>query len=370
MSLRRKALYLVGALAAAAAVGVATTVIGVETVCVADVPTPLVTSDFGITDAGYTRAQGDSFLTFPEWYIVHAYSDLADVTRQASESEFRYLSSVTGFWRSLCRATRQAAASGPASSDQKLTNYIIGFSFSTEMAIQGGYEKTIGALSKATTDGSKTAEDLFNLALLKDYSAFLYQTPWYRYPFWTKLEQFWSETPFVPSLRAVERRVSLSLQYAGRAAYAAVIGYAAGYDPADLTIRSVVTGLSTAELAAIPGVTVVREVREVRNTKGQPGVLVQTERYAKFDAFVKELGRHPGAALGEAAGNHRILVTIVVPSGDGRLAAFDGLPIFSVPIQSLPGARRIGVDVPVRSLVQDVVRFETAGYTFEHAYDY
>ncbi|MGC2781598.1 MAG: hypothetical protein WA418_38775, partial [Bradyrhizobium sp.] len=108
----------------------------------------------------------------------------------------------------------------------------------------------------------------------------------------------------------------------------------------------------------------------VTNASGAQGVLVETERYAKFDAFAKELGRHAGAALGEVAGNQRILVTIAVPPGDGRLAAFDGLPIFSVPIQSRPGARRIGVDVPVRSLVQDLARFEAAGYTFEHAYDY
>ncbi|MGJ5023852.1 hypothetical protein ACQR18_19870 [Bradyrhizobium oligotrophicum] len=367
MSLRRKALYLLGVVLAATAIGIATTVISVETVCVADVPTPVVTSDFGITDPAYARSQGDSFLTFPEWYIVHAYADLAAVTGQASESDFHYLSSVSGFWRSLCRATRQAAGSGPATSEQKLTNYIIGFSFTAEMALQGAYEKSIGAISWETTDGVKTAEDVFNLALLKDYAAFLYQTPWYRYPFVAKLDQFWRETPFVPSFRAVERRVSLSLQYAGRAAYAAVIGYAAGYDPAVLAIQSVVTGLPAAELAVMPGVKVIREVTDA---KGMKGVLVETERYAKFDAFAKELGRHDGAGLGEVAGNHRILVTIMVPPGDGRLAAFDGLPIFSVPIQSRPGARRIGVDVPVRSLVQDIGRFEAAGYTFEHAYDY
>ncbi|CCD86384.1 conserved protein of unknown function [Bradyrhizobium sp. ORS 285] len=367
MSLRRKILYFAGAVVVAAAIGITTTVITVETVCSADVPTPVVTSQFGITDPGYARSQGDSFLTFPEWYIVHAYSDLAGVTGQKSESDFHYLSSIAGFWRSLCRATRQADGSGPATSDQKLTNYIIGFSFTAEMALQGGYEKTVGALTEETTDGVKTAEDAFNLALLKDYAAFLYQTPWYRYPFWAKLEQFWRDTPFVPSLRSVERRLSLSLQYAGRAAYAAVIGYAAGYDPAILTIQSVVTGLPAADLAAIPGVKVIREVTDA---KGVRGVLVQTERYARFDAFVKELGRHPGAALAEVAGNHRILVTIVVPPGDGRLAAFEGLPIFSVPIQSRPGARRIGVDVPIRSLVQDITRFEAAGYDFEHAYDY
>ncbi|MGJ5175816.1 hypothetical protein ACQR16_17835 [Bradyrhizobium oligotrophicum] len=367
MSLRRKIFYLAGAVVVAAALGITATVISVEAVCTADVPTPSVTSAFGITDPGYARSQGDSFLTFPEWYIVHAYSDLAGVTARGSESDFRYLSSIAGFWRSLCRATRQAAGSGPATQDQKLTNYIIGFSFTAEMALQGAYEKSIGAITAETTDGVKTAEDAFNLALLKDYAAFLYQTPWYRYPFTAKLEQFWRETPFVPSVRAVERRGSLSLQYAGRAAYAAVIGYAAGYDPAILTIQSVVTGVAATELGAIPG---VRVIREVTDAKGGKGVLVQTERYAKFDAFARELGRHAGAALAEVAGNHRILVTIVVPPGDRRLAAFDGLPIFSIPIQSRPGARRIGVDVPVRSLVQDIARFETAGYTFEHAYDY
>jgi hypothetical protein len=363
----RKFVIAAGILVAAAGAGAALTVAEVETSCVADLPSTSAHSDFAINDDGYARAQGDSFLTFPEWYIVHAYNDLAGVAERRSESDFRYLSSIRGFWSSLCRATRQASAAGPASSDQKLTNYIIGFSFTVEMLLQGAYERSIGALSQQTTGGVKTAEDAFNLALLKDYGAFLYQTPWYQYPFGTKLKQFWQETPFTPSVRAVERRIGLSLQYGARAAYAALIGYAAGYDPAVLTIESVVAGLSPAELAALPGVKVIREVSDAH---GAQAVLVETERYAKFDAFVKELGRHPGASLREVAGNHRILVTIVVPKSDAKLAAFDGIPIFTLPIQSLPGSRRIGVDVPVQALVEDCIRFDAAGYTFEHAYDY
>ena len=71
------------------------------------------------------------------------------------------------------------------------------------------------------------------------------------------------------------------------------------------------------------------------------------------------------------AGNHRILVTIVAPEdGDERLAAADGVAIFYLPIQSPPGSRRIGIDMPIRLLVQDVKGFEAAGYSFEHAYDY
>jgi hypothetical protein len=141
----------------------------------------------------------------------------------------------------------------------------------------------------------------------------------------------------------------------------------AGYDPADLTIRSVVGGVAAAELATIRG---VKAIRDVTDANGARGVLVETARYAAFDAFVRELGRHPGAALREIAGNHRILVTIIVRDGDMKLAASDGVTIFRLPIQSAPGSKRIGIDMPVRALVENVKRFEAAHDRFEHAYDY
>ena len=367
MSALRKALYALGAFAAVAAIGIGGTILRFEKVCVADKPPPAVASSFGITDPGYQRAQGDSFLTFPEWYIVHAYNDLTGVTAQSSESDFHYLASIRGFWSSLCSATQRASTTGPATADQKATNYIIGFSFTAEMGLMGLYEKTLGALTEWTAGGKKTAEDEFNLALLKEYSAFLYQTPWYQFPFGEKLRQFWRETPFTPSIRAIERRGSLSTQYAGRWAYAALMRFIAGYDPADLAIRSVVGGSPPTELAAMKGVTVIRGVDD----KGEHGVLVETARYAEFDAFVRELGRHPPASLLEVAGNHRILVTVIAPEGrDAPLAAAGGEIIFSLPIQSSPGSRRIGIDMPVRSLVSGVTGFEATGLKFEHAYDY
>jgi hypothetical protein len=364
----RRTRYAAGVLAVIGCVGVAATVVGVEKSCVSHQPTPAVRSDFAITDAGYARFQGDSFLTFPEWYIVHAYNDLAGVTAQSSESGFDYLASIRGFWTGLCGATRQASVSGAASADQKLTNYIIGFSFTVEMGLMGAYERTIGALTEWTTGGRKTAEDEFNLTLLKEYGAFLYQTPWFRFPFGAKLRQFWRETPFVLSVRAVERRGSLSLQYAARYAYAALMRFVAGYDPADLTIRSVVGGLAPSDLATMSGVKVIREVTDA---SGVRGVLVETARYAAFDAFVRELGQHPNASLLEIAGNHYILVTVIAPEGAiAKLATADSVAIFQLPIQSSPGSRRIGIDVPVRSLVQDVKGFEAAGSRFEHVYDY
>jgi hypothetical protein len=367
MSALRKSLYAVGAFIAVAAIGIGGTIFRFEKTCVADKPAPAVTSSFGIADPFYQRAQGDSFLTFPEWYIVHAYNDLTAVTAQSSESGFHYLASIGGFWSSLCSATQRASLSGPATADQKATNYIIGFSFTAEMASMGLYERTMGALTEWIAGGRKTPEDEFNLALLKEYSAFLYQTPWYQFPFGEKFVAFWRETPFTPSIRAIERRGSLSTQYVGRWAYAALMRFIAGYDPADLTIRSVVGGSTPTDLAAMKGVKVIREV----DNRGEHGVLVETARYAEFDAFVRELGRHPPASLLEVAGNQRILVTVIAPDGsDTALAAAGGDIIFRLPIQSSPGSRRVGIDMPIRSLVNGVAGFEAAGLKFEHAYDY
>ena len=86
MKLLRKMLFTAVALTILAAIGILATVARVEKYCVAAGPPAVVTSDFGIDDDGYARAQGDSFLTFPEWYIVHAYSDLAGMAEGASES--------------------------------------------------------------------------------------------------------------------------------------------------------------------------------------------------------------------------------------------------------------------------------------------
>jgi hypothetical protein len=72
-----------------------------------------------VQDPGYQRAEGDSYLTYPEWYIVHAYADLAGVTRASSESDYRYGSAIKNFWSSMCRATETARKIGTVTADQR-----------------------------------------------------------------------------------------------------------------------------------------------------------------------------------------------------------------------------------------------------------
>lgn len=326
---------------------------------------PVASAGFGVDDPKYARAEGDTFLTYPEWYIVYAYSDLAGVTRTSSESSFDYFRSVRGFWSSLCEARRASSSARPATQDQMVTNYIIGSSFMAEMAVQGLYERTIGALTVAWRGSVRTKEDEFNQALLDDYAKFLEQTPWYRYPFADKLSALWHDVPFEPSIRAVERRLSLSLQYGIKSVYAKAIGALAGLSPADLEIGSVVMAPSAQALPADAG---IRTVREVRSTDGRQGILMITPRYQEFTGIIRTIGAK-GLSFAEIAGNSRILTTVLVPPGN--LPTVNGAKrIFETDVQSMPGWRRVGYDTEVTAVAALPATVETRGARFEHAYDY
>ena len=320
-------------------------------------------SSFAITDANYRRAEGDSYLTYPEWYIVHAYADLAGVTRQSSESSFDYLSSIMGFWRSLCRATKAAGNVGPVTADQKATNYIIGLSFSGEMTIIGAYERTIGAATAWARGSRRTAEDEFALTVADDYAAFLQQTPWYRYPFFPTLTRFWRETPFGDGnvLRSAERRLALTLEYGGKGLYAIPIGALAGASPADLTIKSVVSRLDSDDLAAD------QRIKKLRDLDDQK-TLIETPRYQEFTDIVRRLGAR-GRSVYEIAGNRHILTTILAPD-TATIITPRAKPLFVIPLQSRPGWRRIGLDTDVWALADQIGFVEKQGAEFEHAYDY
>jgi len=324
---------------------------------------PSEISAFAIPDDGYRRAEGDSYLTYPEWYIVHAYTDLAGMTRQASESAFDYLAGIFGFWTSLCHATIAAGRIGEATVDQKTTNYIIGLSFTAEMALIGLYERTIGAATAWARGAQRTAEDEFALAVADDYAAFLQQTPWYRYPFWSQMQRFWLETPWGRGnlLRGVERRFALSLEFGAKGLYAVAIGYLAGYSHADISIKTVVAHMSPADIASDTRIKLIRQI-------GGDATLIETPRYQEYTDILRLLGAR-GLEVLEIAGNRRILATVLAPV-DTRLSTPGASTLFVIQIQSRPGWQRLGLDVEVTSLTHLIGEVEKQGAEFEHAYDY
>jgi hypothetical protein len=314
-----------------------------------------------ILEPAYRRNEINTYLTYPEWSIVHAYEDFAGVVRATGESHFSYFASIRGYWSNLCAMTSHASARGNIDSDVKAMLYIIGLSFAAEMGVKGAYELTIGRVSEAIRGAEHTPEDRFALAVAEHYATFLQQTPWYAYPFAATLRRFWSEVPWGEGnlLRKMERRFSLTLEYGVKALYARAIGALAGIAPASLRIRSVVRGLDDSDLVADARIQLIE-------ARADGTSVIETPRYRELTEILGGLASR-GRDVVEIAGNDDIFVTLLMPPGAQRA---QGEVLITVPNQSRPGWRRDGLAIKVGVLAQLIRNLHASGAKFEHAYDY
>ena len=231
------------------------------------------------------------------------------------------------------------------------------------MAIKGAWERPIGAVAVLTRRTDKTAEDEFAQRVADDYAAFLQQTPWYRYPFANTLWTFWRSVPLTGShaFRKWERRIALSLEWGVKSVYAKAMDALAGASPAATAIRSVARDLTADDAATIPAIRIVQPV-------GDGLTLIDTPRYEAFTAILRQLSAR-GRDIVEIAGNTHILTTVLAPV-TMPLDTAGAREIFSLPIQSRPGWRRIGLETDVAALTRQIAAVERQGAMFEHAYDY
>jgi hypothetical protein len=326
------------------------------------------------------RNAADTFLTYPEWSIVHAYEDLATVTRHKGEAHFGYWQAVSSYWSSLCSLSLVASKRSEVSLDTKATLYIIGVSFAAEMAVKGVYETTVGRFTAWLRGPEPTPDDNFAARTAETYAAFLRQTPWYEFPFWPTLKAYWTHNePGKPSIiRTVERRVALSLEYGVKAIYAKGMGVLAGAAPAKLTIETVVAGMPFTALEADKAVTIKATIPD--------GIVVETPRYRAYTEFLQRAAA-AGGNIREIAGNDRIFVTVIsdgrkdvnsegfifrseIPGSPGVERLARAALMFKVPLQGRPGAERLGLELPVPALASFMRAAPALGLTFEHAYDY
>ena len=231
--------------------------------------------------------------------------------------------------------------------------------------MKGAYEKTVGRLFEWVRGPGKTAEDVFAARDLAAYAVFLRQTPWYAYPFGSRMAAFWRETPWRGGdlLRKLERRVVFTLEYGTKAIYGWLIGRASAsaLGLADQEIKTVVVGLQAADVARDPRIKVVREL-------GAGRTLIVTPRYRAYTEVVVGLARR-GRDLAEIAGNRRVLVTVTTPSAP--VPVVSGVQeMFAVPVQSVAGLRRVGLDMPVGQLAPFIRSLEASALAVEHIHDY
>ena len=314
--------------------------------------TPIAETYEPLLPPEHRRPESATLLTYPEWHIVHAYEDYAEVVRTGDPQDFHTLSSIRGFWSSFCSLSRTAAAHGGADRDYRTMVDVIGVSFTAELLLKAAYEETLGRLATWVRGEARSPLDELSAGQAADYATFLQQVPWYRWDFRDAGAEL--DAAATGAFRDRERDLALGLEYRAKASYAQVIAdvvAATGGD--ELTMRSILTGLSAEDLRQVEGVKVIAERPE--------GLEVETPRYRAFTVLAKILAGR-GVNFIEIAGNDDILVTTIAVNGPTE----GPMVLATLRRQGNPGLRELRL-VKVAGLA-DLLRDE--GTAVEHIHDY
>lgn len=304
------------------------------------------------------RGEEQTYLTFPEWFLVFSPAEYAQMLRARPSSEFPWFGHISQFWdayRHVFRATRKY----PFNSEYHIMISVIGVSTTLEYALKGSYETLIGRLTELTTTTNATPEDRLAAKQARDYVDFIRVRPWYEFDFIAPLHALWADTPWwgPHALRKWERRYLLTSEWTIKAGYAWLLEKAthSSFDlPSDETLV-VVHGLPDNIDAALPA------LRRIKNMDDRS--LIAIPRYQAFTDYAQSLARR-GSQFVEIAGNRgAILTSLIAPSTSSVPPG--ATILFRQPIVTRPGYERRIMEVRVDRL-SGVMREQD----IEHVFDF
>ena len=313
-----------------------------------------------ITD--YLRPEENTYLTFPEWYIVYSAVEYADTTEEKRPSDFLYDKAIGQFWQGYCQIYTYTDSHYEINFNYNLPIMVIGFSFTFENIAKGAYEKTIGWFFELFSK-QPTQEEIYAQKVAKEYGNFLYVKPFYEFPFGKKLVGLWTNTSTFDSgfIRKIERKMFLSAEYGVRAFYGKIILMLtrAKYGVAQTQIKLTITNATQ---------DVFEDTRIIKiNQTGDDSYIIEMPRYKEFTEIVPWLASK-GIEFVDIAGNDEILITVLVPKNNEYTQ--EGKVLFTMDVLSESQNKRVGVIVPVHALGETLVNMQENNITIEHLYDY
>lgn len=307
------------------------------------------------------RGGEQTYLTFPEWFLVFSPAEYADWLQHHAPTRFPFFRHICQFWSAyghVIAATRHQHFNA----GYHVMIGVIGVSTTIEYSIKGAYDTLVGRLSQLGLSPNATPEDRLAAGVEQDYVRFIRVEPWYKFDFAAALKRLWTDTPWwgAHPLRKWERRYALTTEWSVKAVYGWLLGKATheAYAAPKPTTVVVVRNLPHADLPA--------DVELLRHAGDED--LLALPRYQAFTAASFALARR-GVEFVEIAGNRgAILVSVVAPAS--APAPGDAPVLFVQPIITRPGWRRLVLQVPVAQLSAVLDQYANKPDAIEHVFDY
>ena len=313
-----------------------------------------------LTPKEFVRPADQTFLTFPEWYLVFSPDEQATYFKNHTSSSFPYMSHVKQFWQSYKIINQQIKDNFPYNTGYHFMIWVIGTSTTVEYTLKALYETTIGRLTD--TYAVLTEEDIFTTKFTQDYVDFIKDRPWYEFDFKTRLVSLWSTTSFFGEhfFRKLDRKYILSSELIVKFLYGKLIGLGTKtvYDAALPTTEVLVDAIPQNNL-------MLKIIKEYPDKSA----LISLPRYDKFNQAISELAIN-GFTFKEIAGNNSaILLSVLVPSSNNFNLDYVQT-VFKQPVATDPTMQRIAVAVPVKDLNKLFIKLNHDKVKIEHIFDF
>ena len=313
----------------------------------------------------YSRPEDDTYLSYPEWYIVWSYQEKADFQEKHLPSRFPYLAAVRQYWTSYCCISRLTRGKYTFNGGEQLMLVIIGTSFSAEYVIKGIYEKTLGKLSEWSSGGAAVAEDHYAYKVAREYADFVHVRPFYEFHFARHIGGLWRETPpwGQHEPRKLERRLFLTLDYIAEAFYCWLIEKATHLTYSREPDKTY-AWIDDADQSSVANIATVRVVKQV----GPRAFIVEVPRYQEFSKIAAILAQQQMHFV-EIAGNTHIILSVLAPQS-WNYDLSGGRQLFWCTILTHPEMKRVIIGADVTSLSVVLNNLRASEINIEHVYDY
>lgn len=325
----------------------------------------LVNADSIQTPIKDRRPPDQTFLTYPEWFLVFSSAEQVEYFKTHSATHFPYLTHTHQIWKSYSIVKDQIKGNFKYNFGYHAMIKVIGISTTLEYGFKSIYEKSVGRLTDLGNKGYLTPEDTFYQKYISEYVDFIKIRPWYEFNFIKRLPQLW-KTPLIGKhpIRKIERKLFLTSELLIKTIYGFVIklGTKAAYDEA---LPSTIVMVNKLPATGLEKLTKLK----IEKMYPDSSALISIPRYDEFNSYVTELALRD-VSFKEIAGNTTaILLSVIVPSN--QQISFDSTQtIFTQSISSAPENKRIAFAVQIKDLNNVLKQLNRSNISIEHVFDF
>ncbi len=312
---------------------------------------------------GYYRAEEQTILTVPEWYLVFNPKEYADFLESGKNpSDFPFYQSIDEFWKLYDRSLKLVSNAYPENNEYKIMLQVIGVSLTMEYGFKMVYENTMGRLFSFLTEKEISKNEKVIIAAQRDYSNFIYQKAWYEFKFLPWISKVWNtkNDNNCSTIRKWERTLFFTFEYSFKAFYAQMIQCAANasYEKPETSIFLIVSNNP-----------ILKKNKDIKILKEDSNkMIISITRWGVFTEVLKKLASQ-NITIYEISGNDEIVISVIKNKENQIIYNEQGLLYQSNIVSNDKQIRDVYI-LNVNKLLPFIKNTNSKNETIEHIFDY